>query len=259
MQAQKLNQSGATMLETVITMLIISMLVLVSLASMIGLVPGSKTRVCSISRLEMQHFYRTSVIAVDPQVSSQAFKIFVESKWGEKSPCPEGGIYTYWTNKSLDKKIELKILCSKHISLSDNLAILMHDWESLAGASLIYQQDGTEFPSAWNIQLEKILTNNDTGINSYGLQNPVAVAIGTVKGKAIVNKRTMNLPKAFWHPVVFITNNASCNYSAINSYNYLQRLTGSLIFYKADNSKTIECFYLDETGKKGTLHSFRMN
>ncbi len=137
---------------------------------------------------------------------------------------------------------------AKTTVLDANMRILAETVEEqvLLGYSTEYQPSGEGDPSlCLSARLEEILGS----ASEAGFVNPV---VGADEGRAIVNSSSVPADPGSVPPAVLITNAALCRYDSFGSLAEAGRLAlaGALIVAFNPETRTLDVFYVDESGKE---------
>ncbi|MEG1524681.1 MAG: type II secretion system protein [Clostridia bacterium] len=109
MDQKRSARGGMTLVEVIVTLVVLGILAAILIPSMIGWIDDANEKTCIANRGSMlEHFLGYCVILEldTEQATNSDFQAFVEDgNLGGQVKCPSGGIYTYANGE---------IWCSKH-------------------------------------------------------------------------------------------------------------------------------------------------
>ncbi|MCS3900991.1 hypothetical protein [Methanococcus voltae] len=127
----------------------------------------------------------------------------------------------------------------------------------LNGSELTYSRNKAGSNESWSRILENYFENSSVPPydNMLGISNPAYP-----DNKGVLNWNSVgNLPKIYQNPAVFITNNEKYSYDNVELADDLEKLRGTVVFYKPDNSNIVEYYYIDENLQKSDKETYKIN
>lgn len=246
---KKLNKKGFTLTEIIVVLVILAVLAAFVIPSMLGYVDESKNKLCTVSRMDMERLYETSLMDAMYPLTDDGLKTFVAENWATEGTCPSGGTYTYTAVKTLNGQTIVHIDCSVHDGINEHINTIGGILNVLDGSELQYANGlQTGDKTAWSRVLEMTLENNQPPFNIYNFKNPKS------SSEIILNYNS--IPNNLENPAVFITSNSNYSYANNNS----SKLYGSMVFYKPDgsNENKVEYYTIDKDGHKSDVQYYEI-